>query len=148
MLLALLVMGWVLMPRSPAGAAGNPSASGYIDLPEDTVHFDEYSFAAIQHQDGTVTGQAEILLQPENERIHVAIDCMTIVGNTANISGIITHPGGVFTEGSRVMFTVKDNGEGANSPPDEGSSIITEGTCPPPQFATGPSERGNVQVQP
>ena len=155
MLLTVLGLGWALVYGTPAGAAGNPSATGHIDILDSSgaLSLDHYSFSAIQHKDGRVTGQAEILILPVGgtaERIHVAVDCLVFVGaDTATVGGTVTEvqvgttP---FIVGDHVAFTVVDNGEGGDSPPDEGSPVTGVADCP--QLATFASERGNVQVRP
>jgi len=155
MLLTVLGIGWALVYGTPAGAAGNPSATGHIDILDSSgaLSLDHYSFSAIQHKDGSVTGQAEILILPVGgtaERIHVAVDCLAFfVTNIATVGGTVTEvqvgttP---FIVGDHVAFTVMDVGEGGDSPPDEGSPVTLVGDCP--QLDTFPSERGNVQVRP
>ena len=159
MLLTVLGIGWALVYGTPAGAAGNPSATGHIDILDSSgaLSLDHYSFSAIQHKDGSVTGQAEILILPVGgtaERIHVAVDCLAFFGDTEPMN--IATVGGTVTEvqvgttpfivGDHVAFTVMDVGEGGDSPPDEGSPVTLVGDCP--QLDTFPSERGNVQVRP
>src|SRR5262245_50090540 len=90
MLLTVLGIAWVLAYSAPAGAAGNPSATGHIDI-LDGARLDHYSFSAIQHKDDSVTGQAEILILPSGERLHVAVDCLAFVGtNIATVGGTVT----------------------------------------------------------
>jgi hypothetical protein len=96
------------------------------------------------------------------ETIHADIDCVNflnipipIFGRMANASGPIKHwtrngeplP---FPPGAEVLFTVQDNGEGANSPPDRASSLIPIGDsrlgCRDLFLRMFPSEQGNIQV--
>jgi hypothetical protein len=155
MLLTVLGIGWALVYGTPAGAAGNPSATGHIDILDTSTatSLDHYSFSAIQHKDGSVTGQAEILIMPvgaAGERIHVAVDCLVFFGtDTATVGGTVTEVQvgtAPFNVGDHVAFTVVDNGEGGDSPPDQGSPVTRIADCP--LLVTFPSERGNVQVRP
>jgi hypothetical protein len=109
-------------------------------------------------RDGTDKGEAQL----ENRfgpfgPIHIEIDCLKVVANTAFMSGTVTHVGdptlGIF-EGSKAFFAVQDNGEGPDSPPDRLSFALFTGET------TGPSceeildlafvftvEDGNIQVR-
>ena len=85
----------------------------------------KYSQSAIRHADGTVTGQFQLQSEQVEPalRIHGAVTCFTIVptpqGGVARLGGVIEKsntplaPEGVF-----VVWTVIDNGEGANDPAD------------------------------
>ena len=85
----------------------------------------KYSNNAIRHADGTVSGQFELKSEQDGGvRIHGDMFCFTIVGNTARLAGQIdksTIPG---LEGVYVVWTVIDNGEGANDPPDQTSDFF------------------------
>jgi hypothetical protein len=96
------------------------------------------------------------------ETIHADIDCanfinipIPIFGRMAIASGPIKHlirdgepvP---FPPGQEVLFTVQDNGEGANSAPDRASSLIPLSggrlACRDLFLRMFPSEQGNIQV--
>jgi hypothetical protein len=81
---------------------------------------EKYSNSAIRHADGSVTGEFQLKsAQDGGLRIHGNVICFTIVGNTARLAGVIerssdpTIPAGVHT-----VWTIVDNGEGNNDPPD------------------------------
>jgi hypothetical protein len=116
---ALLVTAAFVGAASAAGSG--PSATG-------SGHFSEggalrtFSFSAITHADGTVSGNAEInnrgIPNTTAGTSHIAIDCLQVVGNTAYVSGTITDSTVPGLVGDSGVFSVQDNGEGSNSPPD------------------------------
>jgi hypothetical protein len=118
---------------------------------------EKYSNSAIRHADGTVTGEFELKSAQEGGlRIHGDVVCFTIVGNVARLGGHIdqsTVPG---LEDAFVAWTVVDNGEGQNDPPDLTSDFIGPVSAGFAAFhcATGfdlgpflPVLSGNLQVQ-
>jgi hypothetical protein len=80
-----------------------------------------FSLVAIQKEDGSVSGQWQDTFPGGSGGIHVAVDCMEIVGNGAVISGVITHGNfnGVDVSGQRAITAVVDNGTSANDPADQ-----------------------------
>ena len=72
-------------------------------------------------KNGIVTGQWQDTFSGGGNGIHVAIDCMKIIGNAAIVGGVITHgsSGDVDLTGQYAMTMVVDNGTSANDPPDE-----------------------------
>ena len=95
------------------------------------------------------------------ETIHAEIDCATflnipipIFGRMANASGPIKKwmPDGQavpFPPGEEVLFTVQDNGEGADGQPDRASAVVTtNGTqnCRILFIGMNNTDPGNIQV--
>jgi len=95
------------------------------------------------------------------EEIHADIDCamfinipVPILGRLANASGPIkswTRDGEPvpFTAGQEVLFTVQDNGEGNDSPPDRASAVVPVGghhNCRSLLILPENTEPGNIQV--
>jgi hypothetical protein len=80
-----------------------------------------FSLVANMKADGSVSGQWQDTFAGGREGIHVAVDCMNIVGNGAVIGGVITHgmAGGIDVTGQRALTAVVDNGTSANDPPDQ-----------------------------
>ena len=81
---------------------------------------ERYTQSAVQHADGTFSGEFELKsAQGTGLRIHGQVVCFKVAGNTAYLAGVIDQSD---TEGAPagayVLWTVVDNGEGANSPPD------------------------------
>jgi hypothetical protein len=138
---------------SIASADGNPSATGSGQFHIGT-ELRTFAFSAIQHKDGTVTGQAQLNNRAIPATDHIVIDCINFTGpHTANISGTITKSS-VGAEGDTAVFSVMDNGQGANSPPDMISLVFF--TSPSPTFTcntffptpNNAVEHGNIQVRP
>jgi len=82
-----------------------------------------FSLVALERADGSVTGQwhDQFAQSPGfgGAGIHVAVDCLVVIGNEAWISGVITQsriPGVV---GLGAVTKVVDNGRSANDPADQ-----------------------------
>ena len=115
-----------------------------------------FSFTAVQHSDGSVTGESELKSRASGTVIHARVDCLTVVGNHAYVGGVVTKATNPAFVGKPCVFAVVDNGEGANAAPDEISLFFTF-VNPPSEDCTGatahtastrPIEAGNIQVQP
>jgi hypothetical protein len=116
-----------------------------------------FTQSAIRHADGSVSGEFELRSEQEGgQRIHGTVTCFTVIGNTARIAGIIdrtTIPG--LPTGLYWAWTVVDNGQGANDPPDQTSDFnlrVASGAAR--HCATGttvgpliPVLSGNLQVR-
>jgi hypothetical protein len=76
-----------------------------------------YSIAAIEAADGTTKGQWIDWSGHGNGGVHIDVDCLDVVGNTAWISGIAK--GDKAFEGVSFITEVQDNGTSANDPPDQ-----------------------------
>ncbi len=156
MLLAMSVLTCLALPI--AALADGPSASGHGNL-SGGGELRTFSFTAVTHKDGTVTGEAQLdnrgLPNTISGKFHLVLDCAVISGNTAVISGTITNSTVPSLEGDTGIFAVQDNGEGANASPDKISlvSFFTAGSANCRTFAFGafaiiPIEAGNIQVRP
>ncbi len=92
---------------------------------------ENFSLSARMYADGSVSGQwQDSFAGDEDDGIHVAIDCMVIVGdNAAIVGGYITE--GMFGEfdlsGLYAMTAVSDNGTSHNDPADQLSFSYIEG---------------------
>jgi len=153
--LAAVVMLASLL-ASPAAAAGNRQASGHGNL---TVSdgLRTFSFTAVQHADGTVTGDAELKSRAQGFRDHYKIDCLKVEGNNrAIVSGPLAKSTDSEFEGLIGLFAVEDNGEGGNAPTDRMSLVFL---LEPPDSCSNyvfsdfdglmvPIEAGNIQVNP
>ncbi len=81
-----------------------------------------FSLEANMYDDGSVLGQWQDTFSGGGAGIHVAVDCINIVGNGAVIGGVITHGTRVNGEdvtGLRALTAVVNNGTSANDPPDQ-----------------------------
>jgi hypothetical protein len=124
LLCALTALGALL--ASAAAGGGNPTASGHANLSVGDGQTRTFSFAAVQHLDGTVTGQGEVNNPSFPIRVHFAIDCLKFGGgNRVIASGPVTQSSDPSTIGiGRIsVFAVEDNGEGANAAPDRITTI-------------------------
>ena len=98
-------------------------------------------------------GEAQLFNRSQtNGPIHMKLDCLRVLANTATMSGVVTQSGGAFpfNVGSHVRFTVVDNGEG-QAPPDMISLVFFYGTFPIScnagfEAPVNQVEHGNVQV--
>jgi hypothetical protein len=123
LLCALTVLGAAL--ASAAAGGGNPKASGHANLTVGDGQTRTFSFTAVQHRNGTVTGQAEVNNPSFPIRVHFAIDCLKFDGNRAIASGPVTQSSdpGTIAVGRISVVAVEDNGEGANAAPDRITTI-------------------------
>jgi len=82
-----------------------------------------FSLVANMNHNGEVSGQWQDGFGGGQGSIHVAVDCLEIVGsgNEAIIGGVITHGtlNGVDVSGQRAVTKVVDNGQGSNADPDQ-----------------------------
>jgi hypothetical protein len=163
---ALLLAG--LLAQSAPAARGGPvvgaaTGSGHMVRPDGT--FRSFSFSARRYADGRVKGQLQLNSRSFDVHVHIAIDCLRIEGNTAHMSGRITHTSdpeqAEIGELNRVV--VVDNGEGhgvidqvSRIPENPGNA--DQRTClHPPGMASDEDptgllplrdvHRGNVQVR-
>jgi len=120
-LLFVLIMGTVALASGPIVhkvSVGGPDAC-YPDLQPGCDS--NFSLIAIEFADGRVEGQFTDRWV-EGTGFHAVIDCLSVVGNEAWVSGVITHgvyPGGYDLAGVPVGTRIVDNGTNANDPPDQ-----------------------------
>ena len=151
-LFAIAVIILVLRPTSGTEAYGDPAVSGegrittYSEL-------ESFSFSAVTHQDGSVTGQAKFLNRDTGVQEHITVSCLRVVGNTAYISGTITMSGYPNHVGQTRSFIVEDNGEGVDHLPDKilllpANSEFDCNNTPIDQLLWPvPLEAGNIKVR-
>jgi hypothetical protein len=143
-------------PAAPNPVVASATGSGHMVRPDGT--FRSFSFAAAKRADGTVTGQVQLNSRSFDVFVHISVDCLRVEGNTAYMSGRITHtsdPEQAFI-GELNRWVVQDNGEGPDAPPDLVSSIPENpGNADPKTCEDDNSDRplnrivqrGNVQVR-
>ena len=82
------------------------------------------TFSAQKRADGTATGYAHVDRKDADVAFDVDVTCLSVVGNTAWIGGIIRNArGAVAQNGTVSYFYVIDNGEGTDAPLDVASAI-------------------------
>ena len=140
-----------------AGNEHHVTGSVAIILPLHGNALEHYSVSAIQHKDGSTSGEFEEYSgQDGGQRIHATIACVGITGNTARLAARIDETNVSFGPvGSYVVWTVIDNGEGAKSAPDQSTDVFFNGTEAQAQFHCRvgfnlapyfSSIRGNLQI--
>jgi hypothetical protein len=144
---SMLVLGMFSIAASQtASGAGHFTAGGAKR---------NFSFSALTLEDGTVTGDAQLLSRAANVKIHLAVNCLVIVDNIAFISGVVTRENAPdVAVGDIGVFAVQDNGEGGSNTTDQ----ITQVAFNPPSSGIDcndgttlpfiPIQQGNVQVEP
>ena len=142
-MLALLLMCGV---AHGAPAVNKASGGGTIDVAGvlNTIAFTAHIDAA-----GVVKGQAQFQLRSQGLRLHVVVDCLSVLGNEAWIGGIVLTSSDPTLIGTRVTWRVQDNGEGGG--------VLDQGALPVPGVAGDclqqpalpllPWTNGNVQVK-
>jgi hypothetical protein len=148
--LAVVLFAALAVPAGLAVDGSGPSASGHANL----LIADEkqtFSFHVQQMPDGTYEGTFQVKSRGQEITAHGVLDCLRIVGNTAHVSGVITKSDGLGGL-TYVLFTVVDNGEGANAPPDLWSDVFIFGAPVSCNVAAlppvNPVDEGDFQVKP
>ena len=120
--LAALIGVAVLVPSAPGSenaivhSAAGAGHQDDVDAATGEVFNRTFSFSAVQHADGTASGNAQIASRKFDLVFHMRIDCLHVLadGKTARISGVVTrtsHPDPELPVGEVHRFTVQDNGE-------------------------------------
>jgi hypothetical protein len=164
-----LICGVLLGTTLFATAAGPKMASGSASFLDDNNTW-RLAFSAVQHADGTVTGQAQVSVRNGNDLLfisHVQIDCMHFLDdNTVILSGITVQDSDPEYLGSTAAFVVRDNGQGKGATPDQLSYVyyspdlgeVVDCQLAAERFASGfydlelelshTAQTGNIQVKP
>jgi len=137
---------------------GNQSVTGG-GTTEEGSELSTFTFNAVNRKaDGTITGHLIYHIRTGDISVKIDIDCLTVAGNRARMSGNCTKiwgPGEVpwwITVGSRVSFIVEDNGQGNSASPDMISDLIFYIGIPPTGCANVDAFRtylpmsGNIQI--
>jgi hypothetical protein len=75
-----------------------------------------YSLSAVRHVDGHTSGEFEAVIEVNGGvRLHGSVTCFTIFGNAARLAARIDQSSSPDVRaGSFLIWTLSDNGEGAN----------------------------------
>jgi hypothetical protein len=143
--------------------SGPQSATGHGNL---TVggELRTFSFNAIRHRDGSVTGEFQLDNRASQVVLHGEITCLLAIARptqgAAFMGGVITRVDGNapgVTAGTPVVFSAFDNGEGSNDFPDAMTQVqpttpdVVARHCAVGLRVGGgavPIEDGNIQVRP
>ena len=109
-----LVAGLTMLSQPTASAvrANGPSALGHGNLTAGG-ELRTFSFTAVTHKDGSVTGEAELINRSSGGEFQLAINCLSVSGNAAVVSGVVTNSDGPTNIlGWTGVFSVTDNGDG------------------------------------
>jgi hypothetical protein len=152
--LAIVALGFL----PGVSVANPPSATGHGSL---MVNGDlrTFSFSAIQHHDGKVTGQAELHIKASGVVIHMDIDCLNFIApNMVVVSGRVKKSSVPNIEGLTGTFAALDNDtkespkdkEASKKLPDELSRLAVGGGDCLSSFSlpTIPIEHGKIEVRP
>jgi hypothetical protein len=92
------------------------------------IHID-----ARTNSDGTVTGHGSrnSVSPTQTLKIEFEIDCLSVVGNVAIVTGILTNSTDPYYVGRHFQYKVIDNGEGANAKPDQVTNMYNVGPNEP-----------------
>lgn len=115
-LLTLLLAGLTASPQNPS-IVSSASGSGELNVGNEIRVF---AFSAQKHGVGNTTGQVQLTNRTSGVISHSTINCLSISGNVATMSGTITSSNNPNVPvGDDIWFQVADNGEGAGTPPDQ-----------------------------
>jgi hypothetical protein len=150
--------------------ASQASVSGHIerDFPDFGVPVEKFSFHAHDLGNGSVEGRWQLedfFADGHKEVARGRVTCFTVEadGRTARMGGIVEASTNPINAGGEAVWTVVDNGEGANAPPDQATDLRNGPTDLPPGTAAvhceegfptelfgtfGENLRANVQVRP
>jgi hypothetical protein len=142
------------------------SVTGHYELIGQVTNFDyKYSFSAIRHEDGSVSGEIEERTTDNAtgdflRSMHATVTCFTIIGRMAFLAGIVDRvesevPGQeLLVPGAFFRLNVVDNGNG-DDPPDLGSNVRFGDPRIQPKFCDNlvpfnlePIQHGNITVRP
>ena len=109
---------------SIGGVVASASGSAHRIRPLPDGELWVLTFNATKFADGSVNGEAHVDRHDLGVSWSVDVTCLSVVGNTAWIGGIIRNSkGGLPRDGTVSYFYVIDNGEGEDAPPDRASAV-------------------------
>lgn len=148
------LIGLVAPPARSAATSGIvASATGNGELTAFCGQTRTFSFAAQKDASGNTIGEAQLVNHCNGIISHSLINCLSVSGNVATLSGTITSSNAGGLVGLDVWFRVADNGEGSGTPPDQMTLALTSdpGTGPTcsedVSLALRPILSGNIQVR-
>ena len=111
-----------------------------------------FGFNAKLYADGTAEGNFEFnghIPGTAHGRTKIDLDCLSVQGNEAWMSGFVTQSSDPSLVGGYVVFRARDNGERRDDPPDRISPLFS---APPQECRSRPPlpmdpVQGNIQVR-
>jgi hypothetical protein len=160
---AVLVVGLASIGVASSAAAENvtqsATGSGQYEFTSDSgvTALRTFAFEARKTADGSVSGQAQIDNRALGQRLHIQIDCLNVIDNTAVMSGTLTEAAGAgISVGDAAIFAAQDNGEGAVASADrvtksfENSGLVCTDITPANvglyAYLLNDVQGGNVQI--
>jgi len=115
-LLSLLLAALTASAQN-AGVVSSASGSGELNVGNEVRVF---AFSARKDTAGNTTGQVQLVNRASGVTTHSAVNCLSVSGNVATMSGTITSSNNANVRvGGDIWCRVADNGEGAGAPPDQ-----------------------------
>ena len=154
--LTLLCFAATFAPAARSREVSMQSATGAGNFFTTSGFLREFAFTVVKYSDGSVQGEAQVRNPVLGTLRHFELDCLSIRnGNLAIASGIVTSAENPSLVGAPAIFAVQDNGQGANSEPDqvsEGVYLNRPFNCETAPTALAlsvlvPIDVGNVQVR-
>ncbi|MEO7769672.1 MAG: hypothetical protein ABIX19_01495 [Gemmatimonadaceae bacterium] len=151
--------GYVTAPatalHSSANAGHHVTGSGHVPIGM-TDDLREFTFHAIEHPDGSVTGSYKVERTDTGAYFIVDVTCMSVVKNTAWIAGRISETNTASVRvGTVSYFWAEDGGEGADAQDivsnarinDRDGADVDFCNTRPTRLAPLRVEMGNVQIR-
>lgn len=120
-----------------------------------SASFRTFAFNAVEQKDGSVEGHTTLQNHTGDIRIHTRIECMSVQGNRAVLTGHITESTIEGYPGRFTLVVVEDNGEGGDAVDRMSFQYVyahgLEFSChdvPAAAFPMTPVLKGNIQVAP
>jgi hypothetical protein len=102
--------------RNAGRAVSSVTGSGHTNIGL-TDDLREFTFHAIEHPDGSVTGSYKVERTDNGQYFIVDVTCLSVEGNTAWVAGRIVETNiAVVRVGTVSYFFAIDNGEGGDTP--------------------------------
>jgi hypothetical protein len=142
-LFALTIVAFGFVPG--VSGADSPSAKGKGDFMM-SGNLRTFSFHAIKHHNGDVTGKAKVHNLASGTVVHVAIDCLSFVTtNTVLVSGTITESNVPTLVGQTGVFEAQDNGKDTKAKGEDANDSV-EGSNDNRAGSDGPPDRISLLI--
>jgi hypothetical protein len=141
--------------RNAGRALSHVTGSGHTNIGL-TDDLREFTFHAIEHPDGSVTGSYKVERTDTGQYFLVDVTCLSVVGNSGWVAGRIVETNiATVRVGTVSYFFADDNGEGGDTPDvisiarinDRDGSDVEFCTTHPRRLPTLVIAEGNVQVR-